>query len=71
MGQDDLTKVLLSYGINPLELTPILEKAEMHQQVACIRLFKTIHKGIGDAGTEHVGHYPAAFYEASRKLAMQ
>lgn len=71
MGKDDLAKVLLSYGLNPLELNPILEKAELHQQVACIRLFKTVHKMTGDAGTEHVGHYPAAFYEASKRMEMQ
>jgi len=71
MGQDDLAKVLLSYGLNPLELGPILEKAGLHQQVACIRLFKTVHRLTGDAGSEHVGHYPAAFYEASKRVEMQ
>ena len=69
MNQEDLVKVLLSYGLNPLELQPILEKAEMHQQVACIRLFKTVHKGCPEAGLEHVGHFPGAFYAASKRLS--
>ena len=68
--RDELARTLLTYGLNPLELEPILEKADSHPQVSCIRLFKSMHKGVPESATNHIGHYPAAFYEASRRVEM-